>query len=134
MTNTTTLSLGKSGPQVFPLALGCMGMSGVYGKTTDDEGIATMGAWRVLRGEVPYRDFFAIETPLSFYVIAPLYALFGVSFTVGRVVAQILGIAMVLSVFRLSRRLIPSPVFAALPLAFLCQAGIGIFPFAKSTS
>jgi hypothetical protein len=98
---------------------------------SNDEGIATMGAWRVVRGEVPYRDFFAIETPLSFYLVAPLYALFGVSFTVGRVVAQILGIAMVVSVFRLSRRFIPSPLFAAVPLAFLCQAGVGIFPFAN---
>src|SRR5580765_5770702 len=98
---------------------------------SNDEGIAAMGAWRVLRGQVPYRDFFAIETPLSFYLVAPLYALFGVSFAVGRVVAQILGIAMVVSVFRLSRRLIPSPLFAAVPLAFLCQAGVGIFPFAN---
>jgi hypothetical protein len=98
---------------------------------SNDEGIAAMGAWRVLRGEIPYRDFFAIETPLSFYVVAPLYSLFGVSFTVGRVVTQLLGIAMVLEVFRLARRWIPSPLFAAVPLAFLCQAGVGIFPFAS---
>jgi hypothetical protein len=98
---------------------------------SNDEGIATMGAWRVLRGQVPYRDFFAIETPLSFYLVAPLYALFGVTFTVGRVVAQILGIAMVVCVFQLSRRFIRSSLFAAVPLAFLCQAGVGIFPFAN---
>ena len=98
---------------------------------SNDEGIAAMGAWRILRGEVPYRDFFAIETPLSFYVVAPLYALFGVSFTVGRIVTQLLGIALVVSVFRLARGFIPSPLFAAVPLAFLCQAGVGIFPFAS---
>jgi hypothetical protein len=98
---------------------------------SNDEGIAAMGAWRVLQGQVPYRDFFAIETPLSFYLVAPLYALFGVSFTVGRVVSQLLGIAMVVSVFRLARRFIPTPLFAAVPVAFLCQAGVGIFPFAS---
>jgi hypothetical protein len=98
---------------------------------SNDEGIATMGAWRVLRGEVPYRDFFAIETPLSFYVVAPLYALFGVSFTVGRVVTQLLGVALVASVLRLSLRWIPSPLYAAVPLAFLCQAGVGLLPFAS---
>ena len=98
---------------------------------SNDEGIAAMGAWRVLRGEVPYRDFFAIETPLSFYVVAPLYALFGVSLTVGRVATQLLGIAMVVSVWRLARRFIPAPLFVAVPLAFLCQAGVGIFPFAN---
>jgi hypothetical protein len=98
---------------------------------SNDEGIAAMGAWRVLRGEIPYRDFFAVETPLSFYLVAPLYALFGVSFTVGRVVAQFLGLGIVICVFQLVRRWIPSPLFAALPLAFLCQAGVGIFPFAS---
>ncbi len=98
---------------------------------SNDEGIAAMGAWRVLRGEVPYRDFFAVETPLSFYLVAPFYALFGVSFTVGRVVAQALSIGIVICVFRLARRFIPSPVFAAVPLAFLCQAGVGVFPFAS---
>lgn len=98
---------------------------------SNDEGIAAMGAWRVLRGQVPYRDFFAVETPLSFYLVAPFYALFGVGFTAGRVVAQVLGIGIVYCVFRLARRWIPAPLFAAVPLAFLCQAGVGVFPFAS---
>jgi aryl-alcohol dehydrogenase-like predicted oxidoreductase len=34
--------LGASGPTVFPLALGCMGMSGMYGPTDDSESIATI--------------------------------------------------------------------------------------------
>jgi hypothetical protein len=98
---------------------------------SNDEGIAAMGAWRVLRGQVPYRDFFAIETPLSFYVVAPLYAMFGVTFEVGRVLTQLLGVIIVICVFHLCRRYISSPLFAALPLAFLCQASVGIFPFAS---
>ncbi len=40
--NTTTL--GQSGPQVFPLGLGCMGMSGAYGPTDDTESVATIQA------------------------------------------------------------------------------------------
>jgi aryl-alcohol dehydrogenase-like predicted oxidoreductase len=36
--------LGASGPTIFPLALGCMGMSGMYGTTNDDESIATIHA------------------------------------------------------------------------------------------
>ena len=31
-----------AGPSVFPLALGCMGMSGMYGKSDDNESIATI--------------------------------------------------------------------------------------------
>ncbi len=34
--------LGSAGPAVFPLALGCMGMSGMYGHTDDRESIATI--------------------------------------------------------------------------------------------
>src|SRR5262249_41012073 len=36
--------LGSSGPTVFPLALGCMGMSGMYGPTDETESIATIHA------------------------------------------------------------------------------------------
>jgi hypothetical protein len=34
--------LGNSGPTVFPLALGCMGMSGMYGESDEPESIATI--------------------------------------------------------------------------------------------
>jgi aryl-alcohol dehydrogenase-like predicted oxidoreductase len=34
--------LGKTGPSVFPIGLGCMGMSGVYGPSDDDESVATI--------------------------------------------------------------------------------------------
>jgi aryl-alcohol dehydrogenase-like predicted oxidoreductase len=36
--------LGSVGPTVFPLALGCMGMSGMYGPTDERESIATIHA------------------------------------------------------------------------------------------
>lgn len=41
---TRTVKLGKAGPEVFPLGLGCMGMSGMYGKTDDEESVATIQA------------------------------------------------------------------------------------------
>jgi aryl-alcohol dehydrogenase-like predicted oxidoreductase len=34
--------LGKTGPSVFPIALGCMGMSWAYGPADEDESIATI--------------------------------------------------------------------------------------------
>jgi len=40
----TTRKLGSSGPTVLPFALGCMGMSGMYGKSDDGESIATIHA------------------------------------------------------------------------------------------
>jgi aryl-alcohol dehydrogenase-like predicted oxidoreductase len=36
--------LGKNGPKVFPLGLGCMGMSGMYGTTDDAESVRTIHA------------------------------------------------------------------------------------------
>ena len=42
---TTPLrQLGSTGPAVFPIALGCMGMSGMYGPADEDESIATIHA------------------------------------------------------------------------------------------
>jgi aryl-alcohol dehydrogenase-like predicted oxidoreductase len=37
-------ALGAAGPRVFPLALGCMGMSGMYGAADESESIATIHA------------------------------------------------------------------------------------------
>jgi aryl-alcohol dehydrogenase-like predicted oxidoreductase len=47
MSNSTantarTTRLGKTGPEVFPIALGCMGMSGMYGASDERESIATI--------------------------------------------------------------------------------------------
>ena len=36
--------LGATGPDIFPLALGCMGMSGMYGAADETESIATIQA------------------------------------------------------------------------------------------
>ena len=45
MTNRKKLTkLGKTGPEVFPLGLGCMGFSGIYGATDDAESVATIHA------------------------------------------------------------------------------------------
>src|SRR5436190_22727144 len=47
MTSTTDKQprrLGSTGPTVFPLALGCIGMSGMYGPADEHESIATIHA------------------------------------------------------------------------------------------
>ncbi|HWJ54875.1 MAG TPA: aldo/keto reductase, partial [Vicinamibacterales bacterium] len=43
-TGADTRRLGRTGPEVFPLALGCMGMSGMYGPADEAESIATIHA------------------------------------------------------------------------------------------
>ena len=44
MTHHPSRRLGSAGPTVFPLALGCMGMSGMYGPADESESIATIHA------------------------------------------------------------------------------------------
>lgn len=39
---TKRTKLGATGPEVFPLGLGCMGMSGMYGESDDAESVATI--------------------------------------------------------------------------------------------
>ncbi len=41
---TSPRTLGASGPTVFPLSLGCMGMSGMYGPADEAESLATIHA------------------------------------------------------------------------------------------
>ena len=39
-----TITLGRSGPKVSAIGLGCMGMSGMYGASDDAESVATIRA------------------------------------------------------------------------------------------
>ncbi|MBC8072654.1 MAG: aldo/keto reductase, partial [Deltaproteobacteria bacterium] len=41
---TSTVRLGRSGPELAPIALGCMGFSGMYGAGSDAQSIATIHA------------------------------------------------------------------------------------------
>ena len=96
-----------------------------------DEGVLTMGAWRITQGQIPFRDFFVFYTPGSFYLVALAFKLFGVSLAAGRFLAVALGAALALATAALALRVVRAPLFAAVPVAVLCQAGLGGWPFAS---
>src|SRR4051794_30456597 len=44
-----------------------------------DEGFLAYGSVRVMEGEMPNRDFVSLQPPLSFYVVATVFKVFGTS-------------------------------------------------------
>ncbi len=53
-----------------------------YGFNATDEGWLLSVASRIVDGQVPYRDFFFLKTPLTIYIQAALIGIFGDSYTV----------------------------------------------------
>ena len=51
-------------------------------------GVSTIGAERVLRGEMPYRDFWTMYAPGHFYLLALFFRIFGSHILVERVAAS----------------------------------------------
>lgn len=82
-----------------------------------DEGIVLQGADRILRGEVPYRDFFSFYTPGSFYLVAALFKIFGNSFLVVRTSIAVVGAGCSVITYLLARR-VCSREIALLAAAF----------------
>lgn len=91
---------------------------------TYDEGIILVGAERALDGEVPYRDFWTMYGPASFYLTAALYKLFGVSDLAVRAVGILAKTAIAGLSFHLAGRFVSRSLAMATALVVL---GILIF-------
>jgi len=87
-----------------------------------DEGIIANGAERILRGEVPFRDFFSELGPASFYLQAVIFRILGESLSTVRLTAWILGGILSGLVYLLAKRLIPGPgaLVPAAAFAMIC--------------
>ena len=72
-----------------------------------DEGLITVGAERILRGQIPYRDFFSELGPASFYLQAVIFKMVGLNVTAARLTAWLLGGAISGLIYLLARRLMP---------------------------
>jgi hypothetical protein len=75
-----------------------------YSSLEPDEGIVLQGAERILRGEIPYRDFFSFYTPGSFYLVAFLFRFVGDSLVVARMSLAVAGAACSVITYVLARR------------------------------
>jgi 4-amino-4-deoxy-L-arabinose transferase-like glycosyltransferase len=69
-----------------------------------DEGLSLQAAQRILQGQVPYRDFFSLVTPGSYYWTALLFRVFGDSILVTRATLVAYGGLFSLLTYFLARR------------------------------
>ena len=94
-----------------------------------DEGQTSMAAWRISEGQVPYRDFFNLMTPLSFYVLAGAYKVLSASFMTGRLVGVLFGLLLLLLTYLISARVFKERAFILYPMSALIMAGVGVWCF-----
>jgi Dolichyl-phosphate-mannose-protein mannosyltransferase len=96
-----------------------------------DEGLYLYEAKRILEGQVIYRDFFEIVTPLSFYFMALAFGIFGTSMAVARLcMAGVHGV-VVLIIYRACRLLGVRPSLAA--VAALAHVAIDFPAFSQAS-
>src|SRR5437764_1933866 len=105
---------------VFVMSLAYLSIFHHYTSLEPDEGIVLQGAERILRGEVPYRDFFSFYTPGSFYLAAFLFRVAGDSLVVARIGLAVAGAICSVITYLLARR--------------VCSRGIAVFVAALTTS
>jgi hypothetical protein len=103
----------------YPLALG-----------RADESHLLHGAKRVLDGQAIYKDFFALLTPLSYYLFAVIYRIGGTTLLAARVGMAVMNAGGCALLFHLTRRVSGTleAMLVALIFAVLC---IPAWPFAS---
>lgn len=100
-----------------------------------DEGLALVGGMRVLHGEIPLRDFWAIYPPGQSYVLAALFGVAGENVLVERAYDTLVRIALALVIYLVSARVLRSWRWALAPylaaavlLASATFYGYAVFP------
>jgi hypothetical protein len=106
------------------LSVTMVAVSPLRGVELGDEGLIAMGGWRILQGQVPAKDFFAIIPPLPFLTAAGVYSLFGITVWAGRLLALAYAVALAGLMFALSRRLAPRALHGAAALSTLVSCGV----------
>ena len=97
-----------------------------------DEGFLAYGAVRVLHGEMPNRDFWSLQPPLSFYSSAAVFAVMGTSLASLRTFGLFLYTSISLLVYAVARQRVGrlAALAAAAPAVFLGMPRFDFVPFA----
>lgn len=89
-----------------------------FGINVYDEGLALLGAQNVIAGQVPYRDFWTVYPPGSFYLDAALFKVFGSSILVELLAGCAIAFFTVASAFFVTKR-VTGQKYAILSLILL---------------
>lgn len=119
------------GALLFALTLGLFASNWPYTLSSGNlnliGGVSTLGAERVLAGELPYRDFWTVYAPGQFYLLALLFRLFGMHLIVEVAAAGVVSALAVWAaywfVYALTNRLAPSLAVAAIFAAAFFNTG-----------
>ncbi len=96
-----------------------------------DEGFAMFGSIRVLNGDVPYKDFWAIYPPGQFYILAGVIKLFGANLLYARIYDTLIRFLMVIGVYLIAKRLaLRKLAFLAALIAGMLLASAGFYSYA----
>jgi hypothetical protein len=87
--------------------------------TTPDEGLITSASERILRGQVPYRDFFSELGPGSLYLQAFIFRLGGEGLRSVFFSVWLLSTILTWLLYRLSRKLLPLPLSLLPPFVLI---------------
>jgi 4-amino-4-deoxy-L-arabinose transferase-like glycosyltransferase len=109
---TTWLALGLIALALF---MGFYNLGGYL--MNNDEETYIYGAWRVSLGEVPYADFLVVQTPLSFYLAAGAFKIFGPAIWAARALSYLLVLGAALFVYAAAARALKFPRATALASA-----------------
>jgi hypothetical protein len=109
---------------LVPVLLFCASFGYLYlfvrlGWFLQDEGYLYYQYLRAFRGQVPYRDFFTGYGPITLYLHAALFSLFGVSIGVARVFLAIVHSVSAVCLYAIGRRFTTRVLAAVPPLLFL---------------
>jgi hypothetical protein len=92
-----------------------------------DEGLVLYGSQLVLEGKLPYRDFFEVFGPGSFYWTGFFFKFFGIHLITARTLLLVTGVTLVLLPMWMTRRICRGP-FELFPPVFLLLISIPIWP------
>ena len=88
-----------------------------------DEGLLAYGAVRVMHGEVPHRDFVSPQPPLSFYAVAGVFKLCGISLASLRVLGLSIFLLLPLLIYGVGRNF-AGPILSFAAAAPACILGL----------